>query len=176
MSDRNDDSTPYGDGASAGDRQPSGEQQPYGQQPYGQQEPSGQQSPYGQQQSSGQQPGAYSQPPAYAASGYGSPAPKRTLSIISMIAGIVGLVGAGVVFIPFVGGILQLFIPGAAVVLGFLGRSREGAPARGFWLTGLITGFIGLAFAILSFVLWGVLFSIPEFQEGFESGSSGYNP
>ncbi|TXN30253.1 hypothetical protein FVP33_09540 [Lacisediminihabitans profunda] len=85
-------------------------------------------------------------------------APKKTLSLIGMIAGIVGLLGFWIVFIPIVGSILQLFIPGAALVLGIMGRKREGLPARGFWLTAIITGIIGLAIAIIALIGWIVVF------------------
>jgi hypothetical protein len=77
------------------------------------------------------------------------------LSLFSLIAGIVGLLGFFVVFIPFVGGVLQLFIPAAAVVLGVLGKSKEPA-AKGMWLTGIVLGFVGIGIALLSLVLWGV--------------------
>jgi len=79
------------------------------------------------------------------------------LSIISMVAGILGIVGFPVVaFIPVVGGVLGLFIPAAAVVLGFLGKSKEPG-AKGFWLTGIITGFVGLVLAIVDIILWSVV-------------------
>ncbi|WP_400996131.1 hypothetical protein [Agromyces sp. GXQ0307] len=81
------------------------------------------------------------------------------LSLISLIAGVIGVIGSPVVFIPFVGGVLQLFVPAAAIVLGFLGRSKEPS-AKGMWLTGLILGFVGIGIALLSFLLWGMLFSI----------------
>lgn len=71
-------------------------------------------------------------------------APSKTLSLISMIAGIVGIV----LTIFYVGVLFDI----AAVVLGFLGRRREPS-AKGFWLTGLITGFAGLLFSILWFLL-----------------------
>jgi hypothetical protein len=80
------------------------------------------------------------------------------LSLISLIAGIVGLVGFFVVFIPIVGGIMQLIIPAAAVVLGFLGRRKEPA-AKGMWLTGIILGFAGLAIAVLSIIFWSIAFA-----------------
>jgi hypothetical protein len=77
---------------------------------------------------------------------YGSPygsqgAPsgeKKTLSLISMITGIVGVVAFG------------WFLPAsiAAVILGFMGKKREPA-AKGFWLTGIITGFVGIALTII---------------------------
>jgi hypothetical protein len=75
----------------------------------------------------------------------------------------VGVVGFFVVFIPFVGGIMQLIIPAAAVVLGFLGRRKEPA-ARAMWLTGIILGFVGIAIALISIILWSIAFaSIPMY-------------
>lgn len=105
-------------------------------------------------------------PPAPPATGYAAPAygtagvvaPRKTLSLIGMIAGIVGLLGFWVVFIPIVGSILQLFIPAAALVLGIMGRKREGLPAKGFWLTAIITGIIGLAIAVIALIGWIVVF------------------
>ena len=86
-------------------------------------------------------------------------------SLISLIAGIVGLVGFFVVFIPIVGGIMQLIIPAGAVVLGFIGKSKEPA-ARGMWLTGIILGFVGIAIALLSIILWSVAFaSLPDYVD-----------
>lgn len=108
-------------------------------------------------------PPAYGTPPAYGqpASGQpGTPAPPRTLSLIGMITGIVGLVGSGVVLIPIVGSIMGLFIPAGAVVLGFLGRKREGNPARAFWLTALITGFIGIGIALLALFAYIAFFTL----------------
>jgi hypothetical protein len=97
-------------------------------------------------------------PPAYSAMGV--TAPKKTLSLIGMIAGIVGLLGFWIVFFPIVGSILQLFIPGAALVLGILGRKREGLPARGFWLTAIITGVVGLVIAVIALIGWIAIFAI----------------
>jgi multisubunit Na+/H+ antiporter MnhB subunit len=69
-----------------------------------------------------------------------------------------------VVFIPIVGGIMQLLIPAAAVVLGFLGRKKEPA-AKGMWLTGMILGFVGIAIGLLSIILWSVAFaSVPYYS------------
>jgi hypothetical protein len=79
------------------------------------------------------------------------------LSIISLVAGIVGVLGGfGVVWIPIIGGILQLFIPLAAVILGFLGKKKE-PQAKAMWLTGIILGFVGLAMAIISLVAWIII-------------------
>jgi hypothetical protein len=84
----------------------------------------------------------------------GGPVRKSpVLSILSLIAGIVGLVGSWIVILPIIGSILDLFIPAAAVVLGFLGRRKE-PQARGMWLAGIILGFVALAIAIIALVLW----------------------
>jgi hypothetical protein len=82
-------------------------------------------------------------------------------SLISLIAGIIGIIGSPILFVPFVGGVLGLFVPAAAVILGFIGRKKEPA-AKGMWLTGIVLGFIGLVLALLSFVLWGVLFAASD--------------
>ncbi|QTX05452.1 hypothetical protein [Agromyces archimandritae] len=114
-------------------------------------------------QSSSQQ--GYGQtPPGYGAADYSgysqAPAQKSpVLSIISLIAGIVGIVGGGIVLIPIVGAILQLFIPAAAVVLGFLGKKKE-PQAKGMWLTGIILGFIGILIALAALVFWIVVIGV----------------
>ena len=113
--------------------------------------------PYGSESS---QASGYGQP------SYGAPAPTKTLSLIGMIAGIVGLLGSGIAILPIIGSILGLFIPAAAIVLGFLGKSREGAPARPFWLTALITGFIGVGIALVALVVWIIVFSVGS-SDGF---------
>jgi len=95
---------------------------------------------------------AYSQP-AYSQPGAGQPgaAPKKTLSLIGMIGGIVGLLS-------IFGGWALLFSI-AGVVLGHLGQRREGQPARGFWLTALITGYLGILIAIGWIILYIVGFA-----------------
>ncbi|KZE95623.1 hypothetical protein AVP42_00063 [Agromyces sp. NDB4Y10] len=82
-------------------------------------------------------------------------------SIISLIAGIIGIIGSGIVIIPFVGGILQLIVPAAAVVLGFIGRRKE-PWAKGMWLTGIVLGFVGIAIALISIVAWAALFAVSD--------------
>ncbi|MCY7324518.1 MAG: hypothetical protein LH605_00060 [Microbacteriaceae bacterium] len=125
--------------------------------PYGSQssQPTGSSQPSGYAQA-----GGYGQPAGYAQPTYGASAPSKTLSLIGMIAGIVGLLGSGIAIVPIIGSILGLFIPAAAIVLGFLGKNREGALARPFWLTALITGFIGVAIALVALVIWIILFSV----------------
>lgn len=81
-----------------------------------------------------------------------APAPGKSpvLSILSLIFGILGVVLS--LFLFGTG-----FIPGvAAVVLGFLGRRKE-PQAKGMWLTGLITGFVAVALAIIIWIGLAVL-------------------
>ena len=96
--------------------------------PYGQQQPYGQ-AAYGQQ--AYQQPAAYGQRPygAYQNPSAGAP---QGVSIASLICGIAGIIG-----IPFV--------PLAAIILGHIGQKNQ-PYAKGLWLTGLITGYVGLVF------------------------------
>ena len=83
---------------------------------------------------------------------YGQPAAKSPiLSILSLVGGIVGIVinlawGIGVLF-----GI-------AAVVLGFIGRNKE-PQARGFWLTGIILGFVAIVIAIIYWIFLVIVFA-----------------
>ncbi|QHO69080.1 hypothetical protein BHD05_04880 [Marisediminicola antarctica] len=138
---------------------------PYGSepsQPGGYAQPSGYDRPTGYGQPTGSSQSSYgsSQPTGSSQSSYGSPAPTKTLSLIGMIAGIVGLLGSGIAILPIIGSIFGLFIPAAAIVLGFLGKKREGDKARPFWLTALITGFIGVAIALIALVFWIALFSL----------------
>ncbi|CAM5371250.1 DUF4190 domain-containing protein [Leifsonia shinshuensis] len=133
-------------------QQPYGQQpqQPYGQQPYGQQP----QQPYGQP--------AYGQPaPGYAQPYAAAPATKSPiLSILSLVGGILGVI------LNFVYGIGFLFAV-AAIVLGFIGRNKE-PQARGFWLTGIILGFVGVAIAI---VVWiAVAIFLANFSSTYRYG------
>lgn len=97
--------------------------------------------PYGQ-------PG-YGQPP------YGAPAAAKpqTLSIVSMVTGIAGLLFTWVPILGFLASV-------AAVVTGHMAQSRE-PQAKPFWLTGLITGYVGIAMGLLFTVLTIFLFSAP---------------
>ncbi len=120
-----------------------------------------------------------SAPPAYGAPAYGQPAagqsdaaqpgyapayggttatPTKTLSLIGMIAGIVGVVAFG------------YFLPAsiAALVLGYMGKKREGMPARGFWLTAIITGWVGVAITVIGGIALIAIFALAS------SGSGSY--
>ncbi|MDQ1546808.1 MAG: hypothetical protein QOH69_1712 [Actinomycetota bacterium] len=88
-------------------------------------------------------PPAYGAPayaPAYQAGYYGAPQPPKGLAIASMVTGIVSIV-----FSVYGFGILPSI---AAIITGNLARKRQ-PYARGFWLAGLICGYIGLGLAIL---------------------------
>lgn len=86
--------------------------------------------------------------PAYVA----APAvgPKQTLSLVSMILGIVGFLLAFVLGLGFVPGVV-------AVILGFLGRRREPGAPKFMTLIGIVGGFVaiavGLIFGILAIAL-----------------------
>jgi len=94
---------------------------------------------------------AAAQPNPYAASAppqpynYGPyvPQPPQGLSIVSMVLGIVGLL------LSFGGAGFLLNV--AAVITGHMATRRQ-PYAKGFWLTGIVTGYVGLAFSLL----WGI--------------------
>ena len=97
--------------------------------------------------------GAYPSPPApgaYPPPGFPPPAypvkPKANgLALTSMILGILGItVGLCLLFFPV--------MPILAVVFGHIGLTqirKTGAPGRGYAIAGLVTGYIGIAFAVL---------------------------
>lgn len=125
-------------------------QQPFGQQAYDQQQPYGGQAqqPYGQPQYGA--PAQYGQPgtpfnaygqPAY----YGVPPEPKGLSIASLCCGIAAFVGLGFFLLP------QL----AAVILGHMALKREPS-GKGMAIAGLVLGYLGIALALLVFVLIAV--------------------
>jgi hypothetical protein len=94
------------------------------------------------------QPAAYAPaayPPAYGAGYYGTPQLPKGLAIASMVLGIVGVffsLGYG----------LGLFPSIAGIITGHLALKRQPA-ARGFWLAGLITGYVGLFLSLIGVAL-----------------------
>jgi hypothetical protein len=97
----------------------------------------------------GQQP-TYAQP-AYPQYGYPPVAPKG-LAITSMVLGLVGLLGFGFAVLASIG----------AVVTGHLAQRKQ-PYAKGFWLTGLITGYIGVGFFVLFLIfLFGFMLVYPN--------------
>lgn len=88
-------------------------------------------------------PPSYPQYPGYPPY---SPKPKANgLALTSMILGILGItVGLCLLFFPV--------LPILAVVFGHIGLAQTrttGAPGRGYAIAGLVTGYIGIALAIL---------------------------
>ena len=90
---------------------------------------------------------AYAPPPGFPPPPAAYPVKAKTngLALASMILGIVGItVGLCLIFFPV--------MPILAVVFGHLGLSQTrstGAPGRGYAIAGLVTGYIGIALAIL---------------------------
>jgi hypothetical protein len=92
----------------------------------------------------GQAPSAYPQAPGAYPQGYAmAPAQPKGLSIASLVCGIASVVLSLVVYLGF-----PLAV--AAVVLGFIGKSK--GQQKGFWLTGLILGFVGAAIGIIMII------------------------
>ncbi|GAB2478407.1 hypothetical protein GCM10027063_19820 [Promicromonospora xylanilytica] len=144
---------------------PSPAQPPYPPQPYLPQ-------PY--QQGAPYQAGPYQPQPVYGAAPYGYAAPpeKNALGVWSLVLGILSIV---MLFSCFVG--ILAGIP--AVITGHLSRKahKEGlADNPGLALGGIITGWVTIGLTLLAGILIGVLFSIPEFREGFFSESSSSYP
>lgn len=91
-------------------------------------------------------------PAAPPASPYVAPAagPKQTLSLVSFILGIAAFVFA---WIPFVG-IIGFLAGLAAVILGFMAKSKEPAAPKWMWIVGLVGGFVAIAISIIYIVLF----------------------
>jgi hypothetical protein len=73
-------------------------------------------------------------------------APPKNLSITSMVLGLVGLVFGFLFSI-------------AAVIIGHIAARRE-PHARGFWLTGIISGYAAIGFWILIGIFYIFLFAV----------------
>jgi hypothetical protein len=136
---------------------------PY-QQPYPQ---PGLQHPY--QQGTAYQGGPYQPQPVYGAP-YGYPASpeKNALGVWSLVLGIVSLV---MLFSCFVGFLAAI----PAVITGHLSRKaqKEGlADNAGLALGGIITGWVTIGLTLLAAIGIALVFSIPEFREGFFGDSS----
>ena len=97
------------------------------------------------------QPG-YAQP-GYAQPGYAQPyaaqpaGPPKGLSVTSMVLGIVGVLFAGVGLLLSIG----------AIITGHLAQ-RSQPYAKGFWLTGIITGYVGAGIALLVIFFYVAVF------------------
>ena len=91
-------------------------------------------------------------PPAQPASPYVAPTagPKQTLSLVSFILGIAGFVFA---WIPVVG-IIGFLAGLAAIILGFMAKSKEPGAPKWMWIVGLVGGFLAIAISIVYIVLF----------------------
>ena len=95
--------------------------------------------------------------PAYGSPAYGSPgyavAPANGLSIGAMVTGIVGVL-ASLVSLGFLPAL-------AAVIMGHIAQKRQ-PYAKPFWLTGIITGYVGVGISLLTglFFLFFVIVGI----------------
>ncbi|MFE7506017.1 DUF4190 domain-containing protein [Promicromonospora sp. NPDC057488] len=153
--------------ADRGARPEPASEQPVPPSPYGQPDPQGQ--PYGAQPYPGQPYPAQpypGQPYQYgAAYGYVAPPEKNALGIWSLVLGILSVI---MLFSCAVGFLAAI----PAVITGHLSRKaqKEGlADNGGMGLAGLITGWVTIGLTLLAVVGLVILFSIPEFREGFFS-------
>lgn len=112
--------------------------------------------PYGAPTSGATVPPAYGSPTAYGQPAYvPQPAgPAQGLSITSMVLGLVGLL-----FSLFGWGFL---IALAAVITGHLAQRRQ-PWAKPMWLTGIITGYVGIGFSLLWLIIVVAAVLIPIF-------------
>ncbi|MBK4348351.1 DUF4190 domain-containing protein [Lacisediminihabitans changchengi] len=107
--------------------------------------------------------GTTPQPAPYAAAPVYTPGPPQGLSLASMITGIGGLV------LSFLG--LGLLASIAAVVTGHLAVKRQ-PYAKGLWLTGIITGYVGILFALIVIAFF-VIFFVAAIAAGISSDRYG---
>jgi uncharacterized protein YqgC (DUF456 family) len=112
----------------------------------------------------GYSPYAQTSPYAY----YTEQAPSQGLSVTSMVLGIVGIVFSlfyGFGFLPSL----------AAIITGHIARKRQ-PHARGMSLAGIITGYVGLAIAVLwivgLIVVFAFIASNPDFGYSSSFGSA----
>lgn len=98
-------------------------------------------------------------PPAPPAAPYAAAVakPSTVLSLLSMIGGILGLLlsccfGAGILFAV------------AGIILGHLGKKKENA--RGMAMTGLITGYIGAALSVVTWIILALAPAMLSFIPG----------
>jgi hypothetical protein len=91
------------------------------------------------------------QPAPYQQGPYIQPGPPSGLSIASMVVGLVSL------FLSLFGSGL---LPGiAAVITGHLAARRQ-PHAKGFWLTGIITGYVSIGIGLIVVAFWVVIFAV----------------
>jgi hypothetical protein len=82
--------------------------------------------------------------PAYAPAPAG---PKQGLSLTSFILGLAALVFSWALGFGFL-------VALAAVILGFIGKSKEPQAPKWMWLVGIITGFVAIFIALIVLIFW----------------------
>jgi len=119
--------------------------------------------PYAQQAPAyGQQPGYAEQGAPYAYNAGYAVAPPKGMSIAALICGI-----GSIVTLSFG---LGFFAGVAAVILGFIAK-RSQPYAKGFWLTGIITGFVAIGISVIA-VIGFILFYALALGSGYSSYDS----
>lgn len=68
--------------------------------------------------------------------------PKQTLSLTSFITGLASVVFS---WIPVLGFLAAL----AAIIIGFMGKSKEPGAPKWMWMVGIIAGFVGVLLGIV---------------------------
>jgi hypothetical protein len=129
--------------------------------------------PYQQPYQQAGRPGPYQPQPAQYGAPYGYTAPpeKNALGVWSLVLGILSVV---MLFSCLVGFLAAI----PALITGYLSRkaNKEGlADNPGLALGGIITGWVTIGLTVLGGIGIAILFSIPEFREGFFSDSSTYS-
>jgi hypothetical protein len=92
------------------------------------------------------------------ASPYVAPAagPKQGLSLTSFILGLVGFLLAWIPFVGIVGFLAGL----AAVILGFIAKSKEKSAPKWMWIVGLFAGFVAILISIIYLIVILIAFGI----------------
>ncbi len=99
------------------------------------------------------------QPAPYADAQFAEPQGRNGIAVAALVCGIIGMLIAWIPFITFGGLVLAIL----GLVFGIIGlrRSNTVGKGRGQAITGIVTGSIGLALAVLGIVLtvffWGAL-------------------
>jgi len=96
------------------------------------------------------------------------PAPTVTTNVLAIVSLVTGI--AGLTFVPFLGSI-------AAVVTGHISLHQLKAKpeqGRGMALAGLITGYVGVAFAVLASIAL-IAFLLLVLQAGYGTGTMNHN-
>ena len=103
------------------------------------------QHPYPADSRAARTPPAAPAAPAYAPAPVAGP--KQALSLTSFILGLASLVFSWALGFGFL-------LAVAAVILGFLGKSKEPQAPKWMWLIGIITGFVAIFISLIVLIFW----------------------